>query len=118
MMSAVPAPGTLTIAVESDDTAHVVRLAGELDLNTRAELDAVLTALPKPPQIVVLDAAQLIFADSTGLKTILTEHRRAREEGYEFVIAGAAGPVRETLRLTALDLTLPLAASVEDVLGR
>jgi anti-sigma B factor antagonist len=114
----VPAPGTLTCTVESDDTAHIVRLAGELDLNTRGELESALAGLSKPPLIVVLDATQLIFADSTGLKTILSEHRRARDEGYEFVIAGAAGPVRETLRLTALDLTLPLAASVEDVLGR
>lgn len=118
MMYAMTEPGTLTVAVESDDTAHVVRLAGELDLNTRNDLRDVLAALAKPPLIVVLDATQLAFADSTGLKTLLEEHRKARDESYEFVIAGATGAVREALRLTALDLSLPLAGNVAEVLGR
>lgn len=109
-------PG-LSISVESTDTAHVLRVSGELDLNTRGDLEAALGALPKPPLIVVLDFSQLSFVDSTGLKTLLVEHRKARAEGYEFVIAGALGPVRETFRITALDITLPLVPDVESVIA-
>jgi anti-anti-sigma factor len=111
-------PGTLTVVAESDDTAHVVRVAGELDVNTKGQLEAVLIGLAKPPLIVILEVSDLTFVDSTGLKAVLVEHRRARDQGYEFVLAGAHGPVRETLRLTALDLTLPLAPDVDSVLGR
>jgi anti-sigma B factor antagonist len=118
MMAGMPEPGTLTVAVESDDTAHVVRIAGELDVNTRGDVDAVLAGLSKPPLIVILEVSDLVFIDSTGLKSVLNEHRRAREAGYEFVLVGALGPVRETLRLTALDLTLPLAPDVASVIGR
>ena len=81
--------GTITIVVESDPTAHVVRVAGELDLNTRVELEAVLAGLARPPHIVVLEFSELTFVDSTGLKTLLDEHRKARAERYEFAIAGA-----------------------------
>jgi anti-sigma B factor antagonist len=109
--------GTLTVDVESDDTLHVVKVAGELDLNTRDELAAVLDGLPKPPNIVALDFSELTFVDSTGLKTLLHEHRRAREEGYEFVVAGSRPEIRDIFRVTAFDLTLPLADSIAAVRG-
>jgi anti-sigma B factor antagonist len=109
--------GTITITVESDATAHVVRVAGELDLNSRIELEAVLAGLSKPPQIVVLEFSELTFVDSTGLKSLLNEHRKARAEKYEFAIAGAHGAVREVFRITALDITLPLVPDVASVVG-
>jgi anti-sigma B factor antagonist len=109
--------GALEIRVESDDTAHVVYVSGELDLNSRVELESVLAQLLKPPHIVVLEFSQLTFVDSTGLKTLLNEHRRARAEKYEFAIAGAQGPVREVFRITALDISLPLVPDVASVVG-
>jgi anti-sigma B factor antagonist len=109
--------GTLTVDVASDETMHVVAVAGELDLNTRDELAAVLDALPKPPNIVALDFSELRFVDSTGLKTLLSEHRRAREQGYEFVVAGSRPEIRDIFRVTAFDLTLPLADDIASVRG-
>jgi anti-sigma B factor antagonist len=94
-----------------------VRVAGELDLNSRIELEAVLAGLSKPPQIVVLEFSELTFVDSTGLKSLLNEHRKARAEKYEFAIAGAHGAVREVFRITALDITLPLVPDVASVVG-
>jgi anti-sigma B factor antagonist len=116
-MSTEGQAGSLEVEVRSDDTAHVVRVAGELDLDTRRQLEEALDGLAKPPLIVVLDFADLTFVDSTGLKTLLNEHRRAREERYEFVIAGARPEVREIFRVTALDITLPLAPDVASVIG-
>jgi anti-sigma B factor antagonist len=110
-------PGALELSVQSDGTAHVVRVAGELDLESRGGLAELLDGLGKPPQIVVLDFSELTFVDSTGLKTLLDEHRRAREEGYEFVIAAARPEVRDIFRVTALDITLPLADDVASVVG-
>lgn len=116
-MSTEGQAGSLEIEVRSDDTAHVVRVAGELDLETRGQLETALDGLAKPPLIVVLDFSGLTFVDSTGLKTLLNEHRRAREEGYEFVIAGSRPAIRDIFRVTALDITLPLADDVASVLG-
>ena len=109
--------GPLEVRVESDDTAHVVIVEGEIDVYSRDRLEAVLDGLTRPPMIVVLEFSGVTFIDSTGLKTLLNEHRRARAEGYEFAIAGAGGPVREAFRITALDITLPLVPDVASVVG-
>ena len=117
-MSSTPSPSpNFSLSTESDDTAHVVRVEGELDLSTGGELETLLAALSKPPLIVVLDFTALTFIDSTALRVLLTEHRKARAEGYEFVIAGAQGPVREVFRITAFDITLPLVTDVASALG-
>ena len=66
---------------------------------------------------IILDLTGLEFIDSTGLRLAVTEHDRASMDGFEFVITGAAGAVLKVLRLTGLDVTLPLAPDVASVLG-
>ena len=68
-------------------------------------------------QRIILDLTGLEFIDSTGLRLAVTEHDRAGLDGFEFVITGAAGAVLKVLRLTGLDVTLPLAPDVASVLG-
>ena len=111
-------PPRFAVTVRSDDRAHVVALEGELDLDTRHELEAALDTLRKPPTLVALDLSALALIDSTGLKTILDEHHRARAEGYELAITGAQGVVRQAFRITALDLTLPLADDLGELLSK
>jgi anti-sigma B factor antagonist len=105
------------VSVEHAGTTAIVRLAGELDLATAPELAEVLHGLDGACQRIILDLTGLEFIDSTGLRLAVTEHGRAGAEGFEFVIAGAAGPVLKVLRLTGLDVTLPLAPDVASVLG-
>ena len=105
------------VSVERDGTTAIVRLAGELDLATAPELTEVLHALDAECERVILDLTALEFIDSTGLRLAVTEHGRASADGFEFVIAGAAGAVLKVLRLTGLDVTLPLAPDVASVLG-
>jgi anti-sigma B factor antagonist len=105
------------IAIEHAGTTAIVRLAGELDLATAPELTEVLRGLEPGCDRVILDLTGLEFIDSTGLRLAVAEHGRATTDGFEFVIAGAAGAVLKVLRLTGLDVTLPLAPDVASVLG-
>jgi len=105
------------IAVEHAGTTAIVRLAGELDIATAPELTEVLHGLEPACERVILDLTALEFIDSTGLRLAVTEHGRATMDGFEFVITGAAGDVLKVLRLTGLDVTLPLAPDVASVLG-
>jgi anti-anti-sigma factor len=61
--------------------------------------------------------AALEFIDSTGLRIAVIEHGRATMDGFEFIIAGATGAVLKVLRLTGLDVTLPLAPDVASALS-
>ena len=92
------------VSVERTGTTAIVRLVGELDLATAPELTDVLHGLEPGCQRIILDLTGLEFIDSTGLR-------------LEFVITGAAGAVLRVLRLTGLDVTLPLAPDVASVLG-
>jgi anti-sigma B factor antagonist len=105
------------VSVERAGTTAIVRLAGELDLATAPELAEVLHGLEPECQRIILDVTGLEFIDSTGLRLAVVEHDRSAADGFEFVIAGAAGSVLRVLRLTGLDVTLPLAPDVASVLG-
>jgi anti-sigma B factor antagonist len=105
------------VSVERSGRTAIVRLAGELDLATAPELADVLHGLEPPCERIILDVTGLEFIDSTGLRLAVIEQDRAAVDGFEFVIAGAAGPVLKVLRLTGLDVTLPLAPDVASVLG-
>ena len=105
------------VSVELAGTTAIVRLAGELDLATAPELTEVLHGLQPACKRIILDLTGLEFIDSTGLRLAVTEHGRASMDGFEFVITGAAGAVLKVLRLTGLDVKLPLAPDVASVLG-
>ena len=105
------------VSVERAGTTAIVRLAGELDIATAPELTEVLHGLESSCNRVILDLTGLEFIDSTGLRLAVTEHGRASMDGFEFVITGAAGAVLKVLRLTGLDVKLPLAPDVASVLG-
>jgi anti-anti-sigma factor len=105
------------ISVERAGSTAIVRLAGELDLATAPELSEVLNGLEPGCRRIILDVTGLEFIDSTGLRLAVTEHDRASMDGFEFVITGAAGPVLKVLRLTGLDVALPLAPDIASVLG-
>jgi anti-anti-sigma factor len=109
--------GALDVTVAVSEKTAVVRAAGELDLATVPELATVLEGLERECVRIVLDLSDLTFIDSTGLRLAFVEHNRATADGFAFVIAGANGPVLEVLRLTGLDVALPLAPDVASVLG-
>jgi|GraSoiStandDraft_4_1057263.scaffolds.fasta_scaffold1088745_1 anti-sigma B factor antagonist len=111
----ITAPALEVSAVVSDKTA-IVHIAGELDLATAPELETVLHGLERQCARIVLDLSHLSFIDSTGLRLAVIEHHRATMDGFDFAIAGATGPVLDVLRLTGLDITLPMAPDVATVL--
>src|SRR4051794_26598860 len=93
----------------------IVHVAGELDLASVPELEKVLHGLEHECVRIVLDLSHLGFIDSTGLRLAVIEHHRSMMDGFEFAIVGATGPVLEVLRLTGLDVTLPMAPDVASV---
>lgn len=105
------------VSIERLNGTAVVHVAGELDLATTPTLSAVLHTLEQPCDRVVLDLSELAFIDSTGLSLTVAEYHRATRDGFDLVVAGAEGHVLDVLRLTGLDVTLPLAPDVSSALG-
>jgi anti-sigma B factor antagonist len=117
--SAMSSPlAEFALSVQRYDKTAVVRVVGELDLATTPTLSAAIAALEQPCDRIVLDLSDLVFIDSTGLSLAVAEYRRATRDGFDLVVAGADGHVLDVLRLTGLDVTLPLAPDVRSALGQ
>jgi anti-anti-sigma factor len=105
----------LDLSTSRADDRAVVTAAGEVDLETAAQLgDHALEALRDVSPHLVLDLSGVTFMDSTGLKVLLSIQRRADLSGGTLALAGATRPVRKILALTGLDQTFRLFDSVAD----
>lgn len=105
----------LDLSTRQIDGRAVVWVAGEVDLETAAQLgDQALDALRTVSPHLVLDLSGVSFMDSTGLKVLLSIQRRADLAGGSLAVAAASRSVRKILGLTGLDQTFRLHDSVEE----
>jgi len=106
MRAARPKPGSLEISSEVLDDATWVRLQGELDLASAPAVEERLAAIEEQgPERVVIDLGALAFIDSSGLRVLLLADSRARERGFELVLAPGPEPVQRVFEMTgALDV--------------
>ena len=86
----------MTCHISRHADATVMRVAGEIDLSTQADLtDAIQQAMGSGATRVVLDLCEVHFMGSAGLNALLDAHRRAEHEQRDFrVIAGSRGARR------------------------
>jgi anti-anti-sigma factor len=78
-----------------------VRVAGEIDLATAAEMEApVLEMLDNGFAHVVLDLREVTFMDSSGVRVLITAHQRAQDLGAGLSIVVGTSRIRQTLELS------------------
>ena len=93
------------------------RVAGELDIATAPKLrEQLLGAISAHGPQVVVDLTDVGFLDSTGLGVIVGVLKRARTLGGDLRLVCPNANIRRVFEITALDRTMPLADSVDDVL--
>lgn len=101
----------LAIAAEHHSQRSVVRLQGELDVSTRGRLcQALGSALPGHPPVLVVDLSELDFADCAGISILAWAHKLLAAGGSELLVTGAQPAVGRLLQLTGLDTYLRCGA--------
>ena len=101
--------GRLEIERRSDDSAHVIALAGELDANGCPTVESELgEAENNGGQPIVIDMSLLTFIDSTGISLLVAALRRSKDGSnrLRFVPSGSED-VQRLLELCGLDSRLP-----------
>jgi anti-sigma B factor antagonist len=97
--------------------AAVLRLHGELDVATVAQLEqAIVAAITGQPQIVIVDLGSLEFMDSTGLRAVLAANEDAREAAHDLALVQGPPQVQRLLELTRAVDHLRIAASLDELL--
>jgi anti-anti-sigma factor len=106
----------LTFTVHPNGQGVILRVGGEVDLATSAQLHAKLVDLVEVGQAgsVVVDLTPVAFMDSTGLCVLLAAHKRARANGRRVLLVCPEGPVLRVLRLTGMDKALSIHGSLAE----
>ncbi|MDX6285523.1 MAG: anti-sigma factor antagonist [Frankiales bacterium] len=90
------------------DGYAVISLSGELDLGTVPTLRAVLEQVNDAGlQLVVIDAAELDFIDSSGLGACVGAHKTLVPLGARLVIANLPSRLYRPVRVTGLSTVIP-----------
>ena len=98
----------MTVTKEGRDT--VLALAGDLDVYTATRLRERLVDLIGNTRInLVVDLAELVFVDSTGLGTLVDGMTRVRRAGGTMALRSPTPAVRRVLNITGLGRVLPVS---------
>lgn len=113
-----PAAG-VTVELGSESIGVLVRLRGEIDLNSAPQLREQLgVALDSARGRLILDLAGVPYIDSSGVGTIVELKRRADKADVRLVLSGLQPRVRGVFELTRLDRFLTIVESVEEARSR
>ncbi|HEU5270135.1 MAG TPA: STAS domain-containing protein [Jatrophihabitans sp.] len=94
----------------SEDEA-LIRLAGSLDASTAARLqDAMQEAAHNRPGKLVIDATELTFMASAGLRCLVFARQKMGSE-VDIIVLGAPPPVVHTIRMAGFDRSVQLRES-------
>lgn len=102
--------GTLSMRSEREGDVHTLRLSGELDLATAAEVQRELEHVEATDaESIVLDLSELTFMDSTGVRLLVTAHARARADSNRLTLLRGGRAVQRILQLSGVEALLPFA---------
>lgn len=96
----------LVISSRRDGNRAVVALGGELDLHgserLTAEVQRVLEEKAAGVDRVEIDASDLTFADSAGLRAVLKARDDAQTTGMTFAVTAVSPPVERVIEMAGL----------------
>jgi anti-anti-sigma factor len=98
----------LDVDEQGDHT--VLRVSGDLDLETAPHLLAGAEPCLAGPGGLVVDLSRLAFIDSSGLSALIRIYRRLDGTGRLFEIISPVPAVAKAFEITGLDQVLPLRA--------
>ncbi|MFJ5263314.1 STAS domain-containing protein [Streptomyces sp. NPDC088387] len=104
--------------VVHDDRTAVVKIGGELDIETSTSLHHhVANQFLHGRNHLVVDLSELRFMDSSGLNVLIKAGREARNASGDLHLAAPTEQVHRLLEITGLSLTTPIHPSVEAALA-
>jgi anti-sigma B factor antagonist len=102
------AEATFTLAEDAgSEGERIIRLRGELDIDSAPDLERVLLRSRPPQQRLVLDLSGLKFMDSTGLRVLLRARAAAEEGRWAIYLRDVPPNIRRLFDMTGVREALP-----------
>ena len=103
----------LQLSAQAGQVCTVVRVAGELDMDTSPQLEDFLQeVVDGGARQVVLDYTDVTFMDSSGLGVLVTWVKTLQNRGGRLCVAAVPRQVRDVLMLSAVDRVVDVYDSV------
>ncbi|MFP5320085.1 MAG: STAS domain-containing protein [Acidimicrobiia bacterium] len=97
-------PRAFRLNVDNAGTTAVVRVTGELDLQTAPELESRLLQLATDgANQVIVDMADTDFIDSTGLHALIVGVKELRGRGGDLVVRAPSPNTARLLQMSGFD---------------
>jgi anti-anti-sigma factor len=113
------APAGTNLTVVRRASSIIARLHGNLDFSTApAVRERLRDLLSASPRLLVIDLSGVSSSDAAGLAVLIGTQRRARARGITVRLAAPSLQVAELLRVTGLDSSLTICATVTDGLSQ
>lgn len=108
-----------SLSTESHGAVEVIRLAGELDIHTTAQLREAVDGLLVDDHRVhlVVDLTGLTFIDSSGLGALVRVQRQCRTLRGSLVVVADEGPALRLMTLTGMTHVLRIVESLDAALA-
>ena len=97
-----------SVQVEQAGNGTVLRVEGDLDLETAPLLIADAEPHLAVAGNLVIDLSHLDFIDSSGLSALIRLHKQRSAAGRKFEIISPSPSVAKAFQITGLDQVLPL----------
>jgi len=68
----------------------------------------------EPPAVNILDLTEVPYMDSAGLGIVVGHYVSCQRKGIRLIAAGVGPRLRELLKMTKLDTTIPMTATVDE----
>jgi anti-sigma B factor antagonist len=110
---------TLTLVEERDDDVSIIRVDGEVDMQTMKPLRELLRRIPNEGiRYIILDFSDVGFLDSAGMSLLFSTKKRVSEDRGEcYLITAGNRFVEKTLQTIELDKVMPHLTSVDAALA-
>ena len=95
----------LSLEIEAGDAGYIVRLAGEIDLETAPKVRDELAALTGD---LVVDLTDVTFVDSQTIGLLISEHKRRVAAGERLVVTGSSPMALRAFQICGVDRVLDL----------
>jgi anti-anti-sigma factor len=92
----------LSLELRREDDAVLVSARGDIDLSTLAKATAALDAARAGVRTLILDLREVGFMDTSGLRLVIEEQRRAAEAGYRFAVVRGSSRVQRLFEIAGL----------------
>jgi anti-anti-sigma factor len=91
----------LGFLISIEDAIALIRVRGDVDMNSSADLcEAITLAQQCSDRDVLVDLAGVTFIDSSGVATLIRAHRALASAGRTLRVRNAHGPVQRVLSMT------------------